>query len=85
MKLLILLLLPMPCLAQEWQFNDTYPLGVTKQEIDETRVTGWKLSERWYFGHVKDNDESGVAFVWKQDENEIKIYKEGIKFTKYLR
>jgi|TARA_B100000315_G_scaffold118928_1_gene108976 hypothetical protein len=64
------------------QMEEEYRLGVEKYRLDhETRVTGWQVSENWFFGHQKGED-SGLTLVWQQDREQVSLSKDGVRFTR---
>lgn len=64
------------------QFEQTFGFDISQYQLDDfTEVTGWKLSERWYFGRQKGAD-SGLAFVWQDDADQMSISTNGIRFIR---
>lgn len=68
--------------ADSLQFEETFGFDISHHQLDDfTEVTGWKLSQRWYFGRQKGAD-SGLAFVWQDDADQMSISTNGIRFTR---
>lgn len=57
--------------------------GAARHRLDDhTRVIGWKLADRWYFGRQRGQD-SGVAFVWQRDsKHQFSISEDGVRFVR---
>ena len=62
--------------------DEEYRLGVEKYQLDhETRITGWQVSNRWFFGHQRGED-SGLTLVWQHQGEQISFSKDGVRFTR---
>ena len=61
-----------------------YAAGVRRHDLDEdTRLVGWRLDDRWYFGRRK-GDEDGFGFVWQRGDTQLSITTEGIGWRRQL-
>jgi hypothetical protein len=64
------------------QIEFAKPLGVEHFQLDhETRMTGWKLGERWYLGRQRGED-SGLTLVWQKQRDQLSFSKDGLRFTR---
>ncbi|HEY5681314.1 MAG TPA: hypothetical protein VIS55_14690 [Pseudomonadales bacterium] len=64
------------------QFEETFGFDISQYQLDDyTEVTGWRLSDRWYFGRQKGVD-SGLGFVWQDEADQMSISTNGIRFTR---
>ena len=61
--------------------EEKYDLNVVKYEFkDKTRIIGWKAKDKpFYFGHLRGE---GAAFVWKTEDNQVHLSKDGVTLTK---
>ncbi|MEM1230139.1 MAG: hypothetical protein AAGI15_06345 [Pseudomonadota bacterium] len=65
-----------------WQVNKSYALGVNRYQLDhDTKLTGWRLNDRWYFGRQKGLD-SGLTLVWQKQANQVSVSKDGLRLTR---
>ena len=56
-----------------------YGAGVRRHQLDEqTRLLGWRLNERWYFGRRKGDDSDALGLIWQKGDTQISISPEGI-------
>ena len=68
--------------VESLQFEETFGFDISQYELDDyTEVTGWRLSDRWYFGRQK-GVESGLAFIWQDNADQMSISTNGIRFTR---
>ena len=59
-----------------------YALGLNRFDLDvETKLLGWRLSNSWYFGR-QDGLDSGLTFVYQQEENQVSVSKDGLRLTR---
>lgn len=66
----------------QWHLGKRYALGVVRYQLDhDTRLMGWQLSDRWYFGRQKGLD-SGLTLVWQQSANQVSLSKDGLRLTR---
>ncbi len=64
------------------QFEETFGFDISQYQLDDyTEVTGWRLSDRWYFGRQKGVD-SSLGFVWQDEADQMSISTNGIRFTR---
>jgi hypothetical protein len=64
------------------RLEETFGFDISQYQLDDyTEVTGWRLSDRWYFGRQKGAD-SGLAFVWQDKADQMSISTNGIRFTR---
>ena len=60
----------------------SYALGLNRFDLDvETELLGWRLSNSWYFGR-QDGLDSGLTFVYQQEENQVSVSKDGLRLTR---
>ncbi len=65
-----------------WQVDKSYVLGVNRYQLDhDTKLTGWRLNDRWYFGRQKGLD-SGLTLVWQKQANQVSVSKDGLRLTR---
>ena len=56
-----------------------YGAGVRRHELDEqTRLLGWRLNDRWYFGRRKGDDADALGLIWQKGDTQISLSPEGI-------
>jgi hypothetical protein len=68
--------------ADSLKLEETFGFDISQYQLDDyTEVTGWRLSDRWYFGRQK-GVESSLAFVWQDDADQMSISTNGIRFTR---
>ncbi len=63
----------------------SYTLGTGRYALDhKTKVTGWRVAERVYFGRAKAKGEiSGLALVWqRRQDQQMSLSSRGLRFTK---
>jgi hypothetical protein len=66
----------------QWSLSKRYALGVVRYQLDhDTRLMGWQLSDRWYFGRQKGLD-SGLTLVWQRSANQVSLSKDGLRLTR---
>jgi hypothetical protein len=59
-----------------------YRAGVDRHRLDGyTRVTGWRLSESWYFGRQKGGI-GGLALVWQGSRDQMTVSTEGLRLIR---
>lgn len=64
------------------RLGKAYALGVNHYHLDhETKVTGWQVSERWFFGRQRGMD-SGLTLVWQKQANQVSVSKDGLRLTR---
>ncbi|MEZ5556939.1 MAG: hypothetical protein R3E86_00110 [Pseudomonadales bacterium] len=64
------------------ELNESYALGINEIRSDDfTKITGWRLSTSWYFGHW-DGEDSAIAFVWQKKHDQMSFSTEGIRYTR---
>ncbi len=64
------------------QFEETFGFDISQYQLDDyTEMTGWRLSDRWYFGRHEGAD-SGLGFVWQDDADQMSISTNGIRFIR---
>ena len=64
--------------------KQTYGSGVVTYQIDRnTQLTGWRMSDRWFFGRVR-SDDTDFGFVWQGKANQFVIDKEGLRWSRRL-
>ncbi len=69
-------------IAAGYRIPDIYPLGVQDHDLDDfTEIIGWRINERWYFGR-QDGEDSGLTLVWQDEQDQMSLSKEGIRFTR---
>ena len=60
----------------------SYALGLNRYDLDaETELLGWQISDSWYFGR-QDGLDSGLTFVYQQQENQVSFSKDGLRLTR---
>lgn len=60
----------------------SYALGIANYYLDhDTKVTGWRVGERWFFGRQRGMD-SGLTLVWQLQANQLSLSKDGVRFTR---
>ncbi len=65
-----------------YRLPDIYALGVQDHDLDDfTEIIGWRINERWYFGR-QDGEDSGLTLVWQDEQDQMSLSKEGIRFTR---
>ncbi len=65
-----------------YRFADRYTLGIHDHPVDDfTDVIGWRLNERWFFGH-QDGEDSGITLVWQAERDQMSLSKDGLRFTR---
>ncbi len=65
-----------------YRIPDIYALGVQDHDLDDfTEIIGWRINERWYFGR-QDGEDSGLTLVWQDEQDQMSLSKEGIRFTR---
>jgi hypothetical protein len=56
-----------------------YGAGVRRHDLDgQTRVIGWRLNDRWYFGRRKGDDSDALGLIWQKGDTQFSISPEGI-------
>ncbi len=69
-------------IAAGYRLPDSYALGIRDHDLDQfTEIIGWRLNERWYFGR-QDGEDSGLTLVWQDEQDQMSLSKEGIRFTR---
>lgn len=69
-------------LSQHLKIDKSYALGVANYYLDHaTKVTGWQVGDRWFFGRQRGMD-SGLTLVWQQQANQVSVSKEGVRYTR---
>ncbi len=64
------------------RFDKSYALGVNHYQLDhKTKVTGWRMGERWFLGRQRGLD-SGLTLVWQKQANQFSVSKDGVRFTR---
>ncbi|MGI9327113.1 MAG: hypothetical protein ACR2PZ_17980 [Pseudomonadales bacterium] len=64
------------------RLGKAYALGVNHYHLDhETKVTGWRVGERWFFGRQRGMD-SGLTLVWQKQANQVSVSKDGLRLTR---
>ena len=60
-----------------------YAMGVRKFRLEDgdSKVVGWQLGQRWYFGRWK-GDDKGVGFVWQGEMTQVAITDAGINWRR---
>ena len=58
-----------------------YALGVRRFRLEDgaARLVGWKLTEHWYFGKRRGDDD-GFGLVWQGETTQVAITDEGINW-----
>ena len=77
-----------PARAAEPTFDETrlhvdemkeYGAGVRRHQLDEqTRLLGWRLNDRWYFGRRKGDDADALGLIWQNGNTQFSLSPEGI-------
>ncbi len=67
----------------QFKIEDAQRFGITRHQLNHaTRVTGWQISQKWYFGQ-QGGAESGISLVWQRsDDDQMSISTHGIRFTR---
>lgn len=74
--------IPAGSASPQWSLSKRYALGVVRYQLDhDTRLMGWQLSDRWYFGRQKGLD-SGLTLVWQRSANQVSLSKDGLRLTR---
>lgn len=62
-----------------------YAMGVRKYRLEggDSKVVGWQLGRRWYFGRWK-GDDKGVGFVWQGELTQVSITDNGINWRRRI-
>lgn len=62
-----------------------YAMGVRKFRLEDgdSKVVGWRLGQRWYFGRWK-GDDKGVGFVWQGESTQVSITDAGINWRRRI-
>ena len=69
-------------LERESESGAAYQFSNDRHELDGyTRLTGWQISQTWYFGKQRGAD-SGLGFVWQRDDDQMSLSTEGLRFTR---
>ena len=64
------------------EITKSYALGLNRFDLDtETELIGWRISDSWYFGR-QDGLDSGLTFVYQQQENQLSVSKDGLRLTR---
>ena len=73
---------PSATIRPTYRFAESFTFGIHDHPVDEfTEVIGWRLNERWYFGH-QDGEDSGITLVWQAQHDQMSLSKDGIRFTR---
>ena len=73
---------PTAAIPPAYQLTDSYTFGIYNHPLDDfTAVIGWRLNERWFFGH-QDGEDSGLTLVWQAERDQMSLSKDGIRFTR---
>jgi hypothetical protein len=73
---------PEPAVSIPITLEFSKPLGIEHYRLDhKTKMTGWKLSPRWYLGRQKGAD-SGLTLVWQRTKDQVSVSKDGLRFTR---
>ena len=66
----------------EFELDSAYQFGIDRHELDDyTRVTGWQVSDRWYFGK-KRGDDSDFGFVWQREADQLSVSTGGVRLIR---
>ena len=65
------------------RLTEGYAWGIDDHRLDQfTKVTGWQVSNNWYFGRQKGED-SGLTLVWQRSAaDQVSLSKDGLRFTR---
>jgi hypothetical protein len=59
-----------------------YADGISRHRLDGyTKVTGYRLSDTWYFGRQR-GDDGGLALVWQGNRDQVSITTQGVRLTR---
>lgn len=73
---------PSATMRPTYRFAESFTFGIHDHPVDAfTEVIGWRLNERWYFGH-QDGEDSGITLVWQAERDQMSVSKDGIRFTR---
>lgn len=66
-------------------FKKEYALGVRQHRLNAgQRVVGWQLSEHWYFGKNRGDDD-GFGFIWQSSAStQVAFTNEGVVVRRRL-
>ena len=68
--------------VEEFDMSNVYQFGIDRHELDDyTRVTGWQVADRWYFGKTR-GDDSGIGFVWQREADQLSVSTGGIRLIR---
>ena len=69
----------------DFSFKKEFALGVRQHRLSSAqRVVGWQLSDHWYFGKNR-GDEDGFGLIWQTTAStQVAITHEGVMFKRQL-
>ena len=68
----------------DFSFKKEYSLGVRQHRLTSAqRVVGWQLSDHWYFGKHRGDDD-GFGLIWQTNATQVALTNEGVVFRRQL-
>jgi hypothetical protein len=68
----------------DFAFKKEYSLGVRRHNLTSAqRVVGWQLSDHWYFGKHRGDDD-GFGLIWQTNATQVALTNEGVVFRRQL-
>ena len=68
----------------DFAFKKEYSLGVRQHRLTSAqRVVGWQLSDHWYFGKHRGDDD-GFGLIWQTKATQVALTNEGVVFRRQL-
>ena len=68
----------------DYSFEKEYSLGVRQHRLTSAqRVVGWQLSNHWYFGKHRGDDD-GFGLIWQTKATQVAFTNEGVAFRRQL-